>query len=213
MADFAKAEAKTGVNEGGYGDHAADAGGETYRGIASAFHPTWVGWPAVRRAVEVVRGEEQPGPLARALWPEVARRLSGDSTLRQQVADFYRAEYWDRLGLTQFPSQLLAEVLYDGAVNCGLSRPALWLQQALNALNEAGKLYPDLLEDGAVGPKTLALAVDFQRKWPDRVGILTAAVLVLRGGFHLQRMREKPDQEVFARSWLGRVARQMGELA
>ena len=210
MADFVKAEVKTGRNEGGFSDDSADAGGETYRGIASAFHPSWQGWAAVRAASAKARGGLQRTP--REDWAQVDAALAGNLVLQGQVSNFYKIEFWDRLGLDGFQVQLLAEVLYDAAVNCGVGKAALWLQQGLNALNEGGTLYPDLLEDGGVGPKTLATAVDFQKQWTDRSLHLTAAVLILRGAHHLARMRERPDQERFARSWLGRVARQMGEL-
>ena len=212
MADFRQAEKKTGRNEGGYSDSVSDAGGETYRGIATVFNPSWPGWPRVRAARAQVAGP-RGGRLPREDWKKVDALLAADAVLDRQVSDVYKAEYWDKLGLDLFPSQILADVLYDAAVNCGTGKPALWLQKALNALNDQGKLYPDLTEDSGVGPKTLAVAVDFQKRWPDRVPILAAAVLGQRITFHMERTRERPDQEEYARSWFGRVARQMGELS
>ena len=44
MADFKVAFAKTIRFEGGYVNHKADKGGETYKGIARNFWPKWKGW-------------------------------------------------------------------------------------------------------------------------------------------------------------------------
>src|SRR3546814_10467972 len=46
----------------------------------------------------------------------------------------------------------------SGAFVTGVQTCALpiWFQQCLNALNDGGKHYPDIAEDGDIGPGTLA---------------------------------------------------------
>src|SRR3546814_1711823 len=53
-------------------------------------------------------------------------------------------------------SPAVGEELFDTGVNMGPAIPALWFQQCLNALNDGGKHYPDIAEDGDIGPGKLA---------------------------------------------------------
>ena len=219
MANFALADKKTLAAEGGYADNPADFGGETFRGIASVFHPRWAGWPSVRTVVQTIKSDyKQPldSSLSSDHWRAVNARIEASkdvsTLLSTLVSDFYQEEFWDRLGLSAFSSQLLAELVYDAGVNAGTGRAGLWLQQALNYLNVNQTLQKDLEEDGAVGPNTIKAATNFQRSWPRKLPALCAAFLVLRGNFHLESMKKRPDQEIFATSWLSRIAKQMGEI-
>ncbi|RYY16321.1 MAG: N-acetylmuramidase, partial [Cytophagaceae bacterium] len=47
MADFAKYLPTLLANEGGYCHDPRDPGGETYRGIARTYNPSWPGWSAI----------------------------------------------------------------------------------------------------------------------------------------------------------------------
>src|ERR1035441_4044145 len=47
VADFNAAHQQVMGNEGGYANNPADAGGETYKGIARKFWPQWCGWKYV----------------------------------------------------------------------------------------------------------------------------------------------------------------------
>jgi lysozyme family protein len=60
--------------------------------------------------------------------------------------DIYKKRYWDAIGGDQLPF-CVAEFLFDFAVNSGVPAAAIALQHAVGAL-----------PDGAVGPKTIALA-------------------------------------------------------
>ena len=86
------------------------------------------------------------------------------------------------MGLARWP-QLLANELFEQAVNLGRGGSGKLLQRVCNAMNHArrnGKeqrLFEDLVEDGAVGPKTLkALTLVLQyREDKDVVKALNAA--------------------------------------
>ncbi len=74
--------------------------------------------------------------------------------------------YWDRMHLSELAEQEVANKLFDMAVNMGVHQAAALAQRAANALLQAGAQAPSaveawhatslLLEDGAIGPKTLA---------------------------------------------------------
>jgi lysozyme family protein len=49
MAHFKTAYALTMGHEGIYSNNPKDRGGETYKGIARKFHPSWEGWKAIDR--------------------------------------------------------------------------------------------------------------------------------------------------------------------
>lgn len=114
--------------EGRYSNHPADRGGETMWGITIA----------------VARANGYTGPMAQ--MP------------RQSAVDIYRRQYVERpsFHLIAPISEAIAEELIDTGINMGPSWPSIWLQQWLNALNDGGTLYPDIKEDGAVGPGTAA---------------------------------------------------------
>ena len=97
MANFDPAFDKMIRNEGGFKltNIEGDRGGQTYAGIARNVHPGWPGW----RFVD-----------------------AGDLTqveLTQSVRDFYRREFWDRIGGDAITHQTIAETLFDFAVNAG----------------------------------------------------------------------------------------------
>lgn len=87
--------------EGGYVDHPSDPGGATNRGVTQGTYDAYRadnGWP------------KQP-----------VRNISDD-----EVADIYRTRYWDAIGADELPPAL-AFVVFDSAVNHGVSRTLGWL--------------------------------------------------------------------------------------
>lgn len=189
MADFTPAFQKTLGHEGGYSDHPADRGGETYRGISRVFFPDWPGW---RRIDAAKRAASFPANLAR------------NNGLQQAVEAFYREQFWDRLRGDQIADQEVAEEVFDTAVNMGTRRGGRYLQEALNLLNRNQQNYPDLVVDGAIGPKTLA-ALDTLLRLDRGGGNLLRVLNVLQGASYVEIMRNDPTQEVFARGWLKRA--------
>jgi lysozyme family protein len=113
--------------EGGFVDHPSDPGGATRWGITQ----------------RVARANGYTGDM-RALPKAMAR-------------DIYRREYVEKpgfLGIAEL-DPVVAEEVIDSGVNAGAKRAAKWFQQALNVLNRRGRDYPDIAEDGAIGPATL----------------------------------------------------------
>ncbi len=196
--DFDAAFDATMGHEGGYANDPSDFGGETYRGIARRFHPGWPGWIPID-SVKV------PAPQ---IVPESTVIDAMRADLDPLVREFYRVEFWLKVGADHTDSQAVAAELFDTAVNMSPSRAAEFLQVALNALNRSDRgaerdYFADLVEDGDPGPKTqLALQIYLSRD-PDRY--LLTLLNVQQGAFYLERMRKIPSQERFARGWLKRV--------
>lgn len=114
--------------EGGYANHPSDPGGETMWGITA----------------RVARANGYAGPM---------RKLPRDKAI-----DIYRREYLVKPGFAAVEqiSPAIAEELFDTGVNMGPAWPSRWLQEWLNAMNDRGRLYADIAEDGVIGPGTLA---------------------------------------------------------
>lgn len=125
MSLIAPALALTLAWEGGWSNDPADPGGETYAGISRR---DWPGWPG---------------------WSQDALLRAGGQTAAIQawVQTFYHDHFWEPLHADSWPSQSLANSVFDCAVNQGLETAVKALQRALGP--SAGP------EDGLVGPMTL----------------------------------------------------------
>lgn len=126
MANFEPAIKKVLAVEGVYDNHPDDPGGETKFGVT----------------VAVARAHGYQGPM---------KEMPVEKAL-----EIYKKDYWDRVRGDEVGDQLVAEELLDTAVNMGVAKAVSFLQSALNLLNKKETLWPDLAEDGAMGPGTLA---------------------------------------------------------
>jgi len=170
--------------EGDYSDNPADKGGKTRWGITEA----------------------------------VARSNGYAGSMAELPKDFARAVYYrlyvvkpkfDKVLLLSVP---IASELVDTGVNMGTATACIMLQQALNAFNNGGKLYADLLPDGDCGQKTItALAAYLNaRKNDDGERVLLVAMNCLQGARYLDIAANKESQEVFCYGWLkNRVSSQL----
>lgn len=89
--------------EGGFSDHPSDPGGATMQGVTQATYDSYRrdnGWPT------------QP-----------VQQIT-----RDEVEEIYRTRYWDAIGGDEL-EPALAFVLFDSAVNSGVSRALGWLDQ------------------------------------------------------------------------------------
>lgn len=161
--------------EGGYSNHPSDRGGPTRWGITER--------------------------IARA------NGYSGDMrTLpRETAVAIYRSEYLIKPGFAAVAAinEQIAEELFDTGVNMGVAWPALFLQQALNGLNAQGKLYPDIKEDGDIGPTTLrTLKAYLAKRGADSVSVMLKALNVLQGARYFVITGSRPKNEDFLYGWL-----------
>jgi lysozyme family protein len=161
--------------EGRYSNHPSDTGGETMWGITIA----------------VARRNGYHAPM---------RNMP-----REVAASIYRSEYVVRPGFADVltRSEAIAEELVDTGVNMGPAIPAMFLQQALNALNVQGKHYADIREDGDVGPATLrALDAYLKRRGKEGEAVMVKALNALQGARYLDLARRRAKNEDFVYGWL-----------
>lgn len=131
MADFKTAYKKIEAAEGSYCFDPDDAGGETYKGISRRANPNWDGWISID-AIKKAHPTTFKGILKKT------------SELEKKVQDLYKDKYWDCFELDDVPNQLVAEQMFDTAVNQGQTAAIKFAQRVLD-LRETGKWSLDLL--------------------------------------------------------------------
>jgi len=204
--------------EGGYNFYKEDKGGETYKGIAKNFYPEWKGWEIIDKYKNEINfntryhqiysefeaGEKNKNAL-RKLFKELDKLLFRDEQLNNLVKQFYYDKYWAPAKLDQIAEVYpeLAEKLFTLSVNTGTYKTGIkFLQKAMNYLNRNGKEFPNLTEDGIIGPKTLN-AFNHLINTGFKNDILT--VIKLRQGRHYLNLMDKyPEYKEF-RGWFRRV--------
>lgn len=161
--------------EGGYVNDPRDSGGETNHGITAA----------------IARRNGYAGPM---------RDLT-----KAQALVLYKREFYERPGFDQIAqiSEPVAAELFDTGVNMGVKRAGEFLQQALNGLNNGGKLYADIGEDGIVGAGTRrALVAYLKARGAEGEKVLLKALNVLQGAYYIDLARRRPKDEAFLYGWL-----------
>lgn len=191
MADFNKAFLITMGHEGGYANHPADRGGETYKGVARRFWPNWAGW----KAIDNIKAKH--GSNAEI----INRHAEKDVVLQNAIRAFYKANFWDVYNLDGVNNQEIAEEMFDTGVNIGVPVQSRLLQRALNLANQNQRLYKDLVIDGKIGPVTLGVL----NRHPNQKLVLKI-LNVLQGARYIDIAEKNPTQEVFINSWFSRVS-------
>lgn len=171
--------------EGGYSDNPNDSGGKTKYGITE----------------KVARANGYTGDM-RDLHIELARGIY----YRRYVVE----PGFDKVMLL---SPVIAAELVDTGVNMGPAVAGKFLQSALNAFNQRGTLWPDLVVDGGVGQKTISALASHLRKRGERDGVrvLLVALNALQGAryIELSQMGEHKNED-FVFGWmLNRVTNQV----
>ena len=173
-------------------NHPADPGQETFSGISRVYWPMWIGWQMLDR----LRNEPTNTGLFNALM--------------DAVEEFYLVQFWlpiqgDAIAALSIP---IAQEVFDTCVNVGLVRGATYLQEGLNLLNLNARIYPDLLLDGKIGPKTISTLNRYLESRPPSREKAEARLLrimnCLQGCMYIEKMRKYPEREEF-RGWFDRI--------
>jgi len=166
---FLVAHKPVAVIEGGYQRHAKDSG--NYNRDGELVGTNWgIAAPVAEDYFDRVVTTKDMKDLA----PSVAH-------------DIFRKKFWDQMKGNQFPTQELANIVYDGYVNHGRWGIRL-LQRVLG-----------LREDGILGPVTLKALLHAD---PD---ILYNAYFDARHRFYHSIVRNRPEQKVFLKGWMKRL--------
>lgn len=161
--------------EGGYVNHPDDKGGPTNWGITQ----------------ETARAHGYAGDM---------RNLT-----RQQALEILEADYWygprfDQVGVV---SSAIAAELCDTGVNMGPSVQVKWFQRWLNVFNIQQQLYPDLLVDGQIGPRTISALKSFLvRRGVEGEIVLLRALNCSQGQRYLELAEQRPANESFVYGWV-----------
>lgn len=107
-------------------------------------------------------------------------------------------------------SPKIAAELVDAGVLSGVHRPAGWLQISLNCLNNRGKDYPDIEEDGKIGPATIgALRALLAKRGLNGELVLLRMLESLQGAFFIIVAQKNIRNESFIFGWfLNRISSQ-----
>ncbi len=201
MATFDPAYERATAPEGGWCHVKGDAGGETYVGITRVFHPKAAVWPLI--------DAQKSHPSFRRGALAFSRHLATLPELAAAVKEHYRTEWWDRMGLDRFPQRVANEV-FEESVNMGRAGAGKYLQRFCNAFNyqkvngQDSRLFVDLAEDGAVGPKTLeALGIVLARRVDEAAAV--HALNCLQGAHYLGIGAKRLSQRKFVAGWMTRT--------
>lgn len=152
---------------------------------------------ANRKAVGYVNdptdlGGETKFGVAKNANPELdIKKLSWDAAKRVYYRKYWLAANCDDIH-TKAPK--LAVMHFDGAVNHGVGRAAIFLQTALG-----------VPADGDIGPKTMQAVFD-QCATPSGELALCEKIANQRIVFYNKIVANKPAQKKFLRGWLARIA-------
>ncbi|MBB3187840.1 glycoside hydrolase family 108 protein [Microbacter margulisiae] len=173
MALFLPALQKVLDREGRYVNDPDDPGGETYKGIARRINSKWEGWVSVDMAKT---RNEFPGNMEK------------DAGLQQQVEAFYQVNYWDALSGDKIENQLVADSIFDFAVNAGLKTSASLAQMVVESN-----------ADGVIGPESLGKINAFD---PDHFLASFALAKIAR---YITIVRKRPESRKYLYGWVCRA--------
>lgn len=185
--------------EGGWCNDPGDAGGETYGGIARNFYSNWQGWAIIDAAKSNTSFRQGASAFS--------RHLAGIPGLADLVTEWFRVEWWNRMGLAQFP-QAVANEIFEQSVNLGRGGAGKYLQRLCNALNynkfTGQRLFEDLKEDGAVGAKTLGALSTLLAKRTS-VESVVHALNCMQGAHYVGLGAKNYEQRLFVDGWMSRT--------
>ena len=167
------------IVEGGYVNHPNDPGGPTNYGITQA----------------VARKHGFTGDM---------RTLS-----KEKAAEIYVIDYWNKCKCDDLLAihPFIAYHVFDYAANAGPAKAIMDLQRVINLLNDQARLYPNMIEDGAIGPTTLRHLNKFiSIRGNDGVVVLTNALITMQGYHYINLMSMNEKREAFGFGWLKRAS-------
>lgn len=180
MANFQSAIAFVLSNEGGLSENTSDTGGITNFGISFEF------------LKEIPENRlKQYGIL-----DEVTEQTIRDLT-RDQAISIYNGEFWGVVPFEKIQNQMLANYIFDMAVNMGISQAIKLTQRAVWACQKKKDFITD---DGLLGAKTIQ-AINHCSF------MLLVGLAAQRDGFYRQLVALNPKREGELNGWLNRCYR------
>lgn len=159
VSEFNRSLAKVLVHEGGYVNHPRDPGGATNQGVTQRVYDDY------RRSLGVK--------------PQSVKLMAAGE--RDSI---YRARYWALAKCDSLPAGV-SYVVFDGAVNSGVSRSVKWLQRAVG-----------VAADGVVGTETLNAV----RAHPNHDALIAKIV-----GLRMRFLKALKTWKTFGKGWTRRL--------
>jgi lysozyme family protein len=173
MADFKTALALILKNEGGYGFDKDDPGGETYKGIARNMNGKWPGWVTI----DLLKRDSK--------FPNT---LENNTALQDSVAQFYEANYWNKVQGDTITSQLVANSIFDFAVNAGVGTSSSLAQLVVGAK-----------ADGVIGPASVAAINAFDAE------LFLASFTIAKISRYISIIEKRPLSRKYFYGWVRRA--------
>jgi lysozyme family protein len=170
MSQFKPALHKMLTREGGYVNDPDDPGGETYKGIARNMHSKWNGW------LRIDMHKNQSGFPA---------NLEKDTELENEIALFYQVNFWDKINGDNIQNQLVANSIFDFAVNAGVKTSASLAQMVVETKT-----------DGVIGQLSLEKINAFN---PDH---FFAAFTIAKIARYMAIIRKRPTSKKYLYGWV-----------
>lgn len=173
MADYIAAFQKTISNEGGYVNDPDDPGGETYSGVARKIHSKWDGWTTIDM---LKRASGFPA------------NLDKDSELQEDITNFYRINFWDKINGDKIDNQFVAESMFDFAVNAGVGTSASLAQMVVGVKS-----------DGVIGKDSIAAINSFDPEY------FLSAFTVAKIARYVNIVKKRPVSRKYFYGWVVRA--------
>lgn len=155
-----------------------DKGGLTYKGISRNFNPYWIGWSYIDEILEENKDSD---------YGEVSLILEKRVLLQNEVSNFYKIQYWDRIWGNALRDQKLANSFFLFAVNVGLKTAIKKIQSLV-----------DTKEDGIMGVITINKINNFGF-------FLLDLFKEAQKKYYHDLVAVDKDREKFLKGWLRRV--------
>ena len=146
---------------------------------------------------------DKGGPTNWGITQATARAhgYTGDmrNLTREQALAILESDYWygPRFDQVAEVSPSIAAELCDTGV------PVKWFQRWLSVFNTQGILYPDLIADGVIGPRTIsALKSYLARRGDEGEIVLLRALNCSQGQRYLELAEQRPANESFVYGWM-----------
>lgn len=163
-------------NEGGYSNIPQDKGGATQYGISLNF----------------LKSLGNSGDINH---DGVVDERDVKAIQKDEAREIYKKEFWDKQGYGRIHNEIMAEAIFDLAVNMGGSTVNKLIQKAIN-LHSAN---PILKEDGILGEDTINI---LNATNPLKFMLFFRSVATWR---YIQITEKDPSQKKFINGWLKRV--------
>ncbi len=162
--------------EGGYSDNRNDLGGKTMYGITES----------------VARASGYSGDM---------RDLPLDTAKKIYFQQYVAAPGFDRVMKL---SPVIAAELVDTGVNMGPSTAGKFLQRSLNAFNNNGSLWPDVVVDGGIGDKSISALESYLKAKASQGGerVLLFTLNSLQCVRYIELSEARKENESFAYGWI-----------